>query len=51
MPIFQFHSCGTAHFQVGAYFTIAKLELISLIIGVGQDLRVHLVLEMRQLRP
>lgn len=48
MPVFQFHSCGTAHFH---YFTIAKLELISIIIGVGQDLRVYLVLEMRHLRP
>lgn len=38
MPIIQFHSCRTAYFQVGAYFTIAKLELISVIIGVGQDL-------------
>lgn len=56
MPIIQFHSCRTAHFQVGAYFTITKLELISIITGVGQDLRVHLelsllVLEMRPLRP
>lgn len=54
MPIIQFYFWGPANLQVGAYVTIAKSELTSIITGVAQGLciwTIPRVLEMRQLRP
>lgn len=53
-PIIQFYFWGPANLQVGAYVTIAKSELTSIITGVAQGLciwTIPRVLEMRQLRP
>lgn len=38
MPIIRFYSWGPAYLQVGAYLTIAKSKLTSVITGVGQGL-------------
>lgn len=53
-PIIQFYFWRSANLQVGAYATIAKSELTSIITGVAQGLciwTIPQVLDIRQLRP